>query len=117
MRVFVTGAAGFIGRAVVEELLNNGHQVLGLARSDANAETLARLDADVHRGDLEDLESLQSGARAVDGVIHLAFIHDFSDYARCARIDREAITAMGEVLTGMGNPLVIASGTVGTPQG
>ena len=117
MRVFVTGAAGFIGRAVVPELLNNGHQVLGLARSDASAETLIQMGAEVQQGDLEDLESLKSGAKAADGVAHLAFLHEFSDFARCCRIDREAIAAMGEVLAGTGKPLVIASGTLGVPNG
>lgn len=117
MRVFVTGAGGFIGRAVVPELLNNGHQVLGLARSDATAETLMKMGAEVQRGELEDLESLRSGAKAADGVAHLAFLHEFSDFAKCCRVDREAITAMGEVLAGTGKPLVIASGTLGTPNG
>ena len=113
MHVFVTGAAGFIGRATVQELLNNGHQVLGLARSDANAEVLTKLGAKAHRGDLEDIESLKSGAKATDGVIHLAFIHDFSDFPRVTAIDKAAIEAMGEVLAGTGKPLVIASGTLG----
>lgn len=117
MRVFVTGAAGFIGRAVVQELLSNGHQVLGLARSDANAEILTKAGAQVHRGDLEDIESLKSGAQATDGVIHLAFIHDFSDFARAARVDRAAIEAMGEVMAGTEKPLVIAAGSLGVSTG
>jgi len=117
MRVFVTGGAGFIGRAVVKELLDNGHQVLGLARSIANAEALTKAGAEVHRGDLEDLESLKNGARAADGVIHLAYIHDFSDFARCAKIDKAAIEAMGEAMTGTEKPLVIASGTLGISSG
>ncbi|EXJ90950.1 hypothetical protein A1O1_04057 [Capronia coronata CBS 617.96] len=117
MRVFVTGAAGFIGRAVVQELLHNGHQVLGLARSDANAEILTKAGAEVHRGNLEDPESLKSGAHAADGVIHLAFIHDFSDFARATKVDREAIEAMGEAMAGTGKPLVIASGTLGVSNG
>ncbi|UJR17974.1 hypothetical protein I4U23_004873 [Adineta vaga] len=112
MRVFVTGAAGFIGRAVVQELLNNGHQVLGLARSDASVEIITKAGAEPHQGDLEDIESLKSGARIADGVIHLAFIHDFSDYAKAAAVDRAAIEAMGEVMAGTGKPLVIASGTM-----
>ena len=117
MHVFVTGAAGFIGRAVVQELLSNGHQVLGLARNDASAEAITKAGAQPHRGDLEDLESLKSGAQAADGVIHLAFIHDFSNYARAAAVDTAAIEAMGEAMAGTGKPLVIASGTMGGPKG
>ena len=117
MRVFITGAAGFIGRAVVQELLNNGHQVLGLARSDANAEAITKAGAEAHRGDLEDIESLKSGARLADGVIHLAFVHDFANFARAAAVDVAAIEAMGEVLAGTGKPLVIASGTMMAPKG
>ena len=117
MRVFVTGAAGFIGRAVVKELLDNGHQVLGLARSSANVEILTKAGAEVHQGDLENLESLKNGARATEGVIHLAFLHDFSDFARAARVDRAAIEAMGEAMAGTEKPLVIASGTLGVSTG
>ncbi|KAH0830807.1 hypothetical protein AYO21_10038 [Fonsecaea monophora] len=117
MLVFLTGAAGFIGRATIQELLDHGHQVLGLARSDASAETISKLGAQVHRGSLEDLESLRSGAKQADGVIHLAFIHDFSDYAKAAAVDRAAIEAMGEAMVGTGKPLVIASGTLVAVKG
>ena len=117
MRVFVTGAAGFIGRSVVQELLNNGHQVLGLARSSANAETLTKAGAEVHYGTLEDLESLKRGARATDGVIHLAFMLDFNDFTKSVGIDKAAIAAMGEAMAGTSNPLVIASGTLGVSTG
>lgn len=117
MRVFVTGAAGFIGQATVEELLKNGHKVLGLARSDASAEIITKLGAEPHRGDLEDLESLKSGAKMTDGVIHLGFIHDFTDYIRACAVDKAAIGAMGEALAGTGKPFVIASGTLGYPKG
>ncbi len=117
MRVFVTGAAGFIGRGVVQELLSNDHQVLGLAHHDASAEAITRAGAEPHRGSLEDIESLKSGAKAADSVIHLAFIHDFSDFARVTAVDRAAIEAMGEVMAGTGKPLVIASGTMNMPKG
>jgi len=112
MRVFVTGASGFIGSAVVPELIGVGHQVLGLARSEASAEVLAAAGAEVHRGSLDDLESLRSGAAASDGVIHCAYIHDFSDMAGAAAADQGAIEAFGAALAGSGRPLVITSGTL-----
>jgi nucleoside-diphosphate-sugar epimerase len=111
MRVFVTGAAGFIGTETTRELIANGHQVLGLARSDANVATLEQLGAKVLRGSLQDLESLQRGARDADAVIHLAFIHDFTKFAENGAIDKTAIDAMGEVLAGTDKPFIVTSGT------
>jgi len=112
MRVFVTGATGFIGPAIVRELLTAGHEVLGLARSDAAADTLARLGVAAHRGELSDTDSLAAGARACEGVIHAAFIHDFSAYAAAAETDRRAVEAMTGALEGSGKPFVLTSGTV-----
>jgi nucleoside-diphosphate-sugar epimerase len=120
MRVFVTGASGWIGSAVVPELIDAGHRVVGLARSDASAAALGAAGAEVHRGTLDDLDSLRTAAAASDGVIHLAYRHDLSfsgDFQGAAEADRRAIEALGEALAGSDRPLLIASGTLGLAQG
>src|SRR6201993_4343239 len=111
MRVFITGAAGFIGSATTRELIASGHEVLGLARSEVNAKALEELGAKVHRGSLEDLDSLRKGARDTDGTIHLAFIHDFSKFAENGQIDKRAIEAMGDAMEGTNKPFIVTSGT------
>lgn len=113
MRVFVTGATGFIGSAIVQELLGAGHHVLGLARSEQGAKSVAAAGAEVQRGSLEDIDSLKRGAAAADGVIHTAFIHDFTDFAANAQADKLAIEAMTEALAGSGKPFIVTSGCLG----
>ncbi|MEW4370206.1 SDR family oxidoreductase [Paenibacillus kandeliae] len=123
MKVFVTGATGFVGTAVIQELLQAGHHVTGLARSDAAEQKLKDAGVHVHRGSLEDTDSLREAARAADGIIHLGFIHDFSNFVASAEVDRQAILAMGSELEGTdkrilstSGTLMLASGKVGTEE-
>ncbi|SAL36000.1 NAD-dependent epimerase/dehydratase [Caballeronia udeis] len=109
MRIFVTGATGFLGTAIVRELINAGHRVLGLTRSEEGARSLASVGAEVHRGDIEDLDSLRRGAELADGVIHTAFNHDFSKFLANCEADRQAVEAMGSTLHGSDRPFVITS--------
>jgi len=115
MRVFLTGATGFIGSALIPELLQHGHSVLGYARSDDGAAALRQLGADVHRGDLEDLAALRRGAGQADGIVHCGFIHDFTKFAENCAIDGRAIDALADVLAGSGKALVVTSGIPGLP--
>src|ERR1700742_2353094 len=111
MKVFVTGASGFVGSAVVADLEKAGHEVLGLARSEAAAKTLESLGAKAHRGSLEDLDSLRSGAAACDAVLHLGFIHDFSKFEHSCAVEKRVVETLGSAVAGSAKPLVVTSGT------
>ncbi|PBC75494.1 nucleoside-diphosphate-sugar epimerase [Streptomyces sp. TLI_235] len=115
MRVFVTGASGWVGSAVVPELIGAGHQVLGLARSDSSAAAVAAVGAEVLRGDLDDLDALTAGAAGCDGVVHLAFIHDFTRFEASVQADARAIETLAAAMEGSGKPLVVTAGTAAVP--
>jgi nucleoside-diphosphate-sugar epimerase len=117
MRVFVTGATGWVGSAVVQELLSAGHQVLGLARSEEGAAALARAGAEARRGTIEELDALRAAAASADGVVHCAFNHDFTRFARNCEDDRRAIEALGDALAGSARPLLVTSGVAYLAQG
>ena len=111
MRVFVTGATGFIGSLVVKELISAGHQAIGVYRSDEKAPALAAAGAETYRGSIDDPDGLKEGAARSDGIIHLAFNHDFSKFAANCETDRRVIEALGSVLAGSDRPLIVTSGT------
>ncbi|MGV3611068.1 MAG: SDR family oxidoreductase [Fluviicola sp.] len=116
MKVFVTGASGFVGSEVVRELIRAGHQVIGLARSEGSAKSIRDAGAEVLMGDLEDLNALKKGASEADGIIHTGFIHDFANYANSNEVEKIALNAMGEVLMGTQKPLVVTAGILGLPH-
>ena len=115
MKIFVTGASGFVGSAVVKELIGAGHSVIGLARKEDSAKIVHDAGAEVLMGDIEDPNVLRKGATSADGIIHTAFIHDFTQYAKAAGVDKTAINAMGEVLRGTKKPIIVTAGTLGLP--